>query len=186
MRRLTSYTHDGLVFDVVDDGPADGTPIVLLHGFPQNARQWERLTPHLHARGYRTIAPDQRGYAPGARPRGRYAYRVLALAGDTAALIEALGCGPVHLVGHDWGSIAFRAAAAPRLRRYATALSGLDDEQWDRLLREIVDGGALHYGLQCAVVPGHADRRPEASAPRADAGSPKAPIRVDRGLRWYC
>ncbi|MFC8528614.1 alpha/beta fold hydrolase [Nocardia sp. NPDC057227] len=206
MTRLTSYTNDGLVFDVTDSGPADGTPVVLLHGFPQNARQWDRLAPFLHERGYRTIAPDQRGYAPGARPRGRYAYRVRALVGDTAALIETLGCGPVHLVGHDWGSIvawsaaaarpdlvrtltsvsaphpmaflrslgsstqalrtgymllfqlpvlpefvlarAFRAAAAPRLRHYATRLSGLDGEQWDRLLREVVDGGALHYGLQ--------------------------------------
>ncbi|MFI5717610.1 alpha/beta fold hydrolase [Nocardia sp. NPDC051750] len=206
--RLTSFVNDGLTFDVLDEGPLDGTPIVLLHGFPQTAAQWSRLTPFLHERGYRTIAPDQRGYSPGARPRGRYAYRISALAGDTAALITTLGNQPVHLVGHDWGSTvawataarhpdlvrtltsvsvphpmafarslvrssqalrtcymalfqvpwipevvlsaAFRAAGSAGdtgLRRRAAALSGFDDEQFGRVRRDIVDGGALHYAL---------------------------------------
>lgn len=73
--RLTTFTNDGLTFDVVDEGPLDGTPIVLLHGFPRTAAEWSRPTPHLHERGYRTIAPTQRGYSPRARPRGRSAYR---------------------------------------------------------------------------------------------------------------
>ena len=122
--RLTSFVNDGLTFDVVDEGPLDGTPIVLLHGFPQTAAQWSRLTPFLHERGYRTIAPDQRGYSPGARPRGRFAYRVSALAGDTAALITALGGEPVHLVGHDWGStVAWTTAARyPHLIRTLTSV----------------------------------------------------------------
>ncbi|MEU4311040.1 alpha/beta fold hydrolase [Nocardia sp. NPDC024068] len=206
--RLTSFVNDGLTFDVLDEGPLDGIPIVLLHGFPQTAAQWSRLTPFLHEHGYRTLAPDQRGYSPGARPRGRFAYRISALVGDTAALITALGGAPVHLVGHDWGSTvawataarrpdlvrtltsvsvphpmafarsllsssqalrtcymalfqvpwipevvlsaAFRAAGSAgdtSLRRRAAALSGLDDEQLDRLRRDIVDSGALHYAL---------------------------------------
>ncbi|MGW0180959.1 alpha/beta fold hydrolase [Nocardia sp. NPDC003345] len=206
--RLTSFVNDDLTFRVIDEGPLDGPPIVLLHGFPQTSAQWARLTPFLHERGYRTLAPDQRGYSPGARPRGRYAYRVGALAGDIAALINELGGGPVHLVGHDWGSIvawataarhpelvrtltsvsvphpmafarsllrssqafrtcymalfqlpwlpevvlsaAFRAAGRTgdtALRRRAAAVSGLDDAQFDRVRRDIVDGGALHYAL---------------------------------------
>ncbi|MFE3988628.1 alpha/beta fold hydrolase [Nocardia tengchongensis] len=43
-------------------------PIVLLHGFPQTVVEWSRLTPHLHERGYRTIARTQRGCSSRARP----------------------------------------------------------------------------------------------------------------------
>jgi pimeloyl-ACP methyl ester carboxylesterase len=111
--RLTSYSHDGLDFDVLDEGPLDGVVIVLLHGFPQKATSWRRVTPLLHARGYRTVAPDQRGYSAGARPAGRSSYRMRLLVGDVVALVEALGGGPVHVVGHDWGAaVAWSLAAA--------------------------------------------------------------------------
>ncbi|BEK89606.1 alpha/beta fold hydrolase [Nocardia seriolae] len=123
--RLTTFTNDGLTFDVVDEGPIDCIPIVLLHGWPQTAAEWSRLTPYLHESGYRTIAPDQRGYSPRARPPGRYAYRMSALVGDAVALIEALGGDPVHLVGHDWGSAVVwsTAAAHPELVRTLTSVS---------------------------------------------------------------
>ena len=123
--RLTSFTRDGLRFDVRDTGPVDGTPVVLLHGFPQDSRSWDAVSPLLHARGYRTIAPDQRGYSPGARPRPRRAYRASELTGDIAELIEVAGLGPVHLVGHDWGAaVAWGLAAQrPDLLRSLTALS---------------------------------------------------------------
>lgn len=103
-KRITSYLHDDLLFDVVDSGPIDGEVIVLLHGFPQKASSWAKVTERLNAAGYRTVAPDQRGYSPGARPRGRRAYRVANLVGDVVALIGQLDAGPVHLVGHDWGA----------------------------------------------------------------------------------
>lgn len=101
--RITTIRNEGLTFDVVDEGPVDGTPVVLLHGFPERASTWRLVAPLLHDAGYRTLALDQRGYSPGARPRGRSAYRVHHLAGDVVALIDAVG-GPVHLVGHDWGA----------------------------------------------------------------------------------
>ncbi len=41
--RLDSYAHDGLVFDVSDEGPLDGPLVVLLHGFPQRATSWDRV-----------------------------------------------------------------------------------------------------------------------------------------------
>lgn len=107
MARLTSFTHEGNTFDVVDSGPVDGEVIVLLHGFPQRASCWENLTPLLHARGFRTVAPDQRGYSPGARPTRRRDYTVDHLVGDVIALVDALGDAGrrVHLVGHDWGAL---------------------------------------------------------------------------------
>ena len=124
-QRFTSFTRDGLVFDVRDEGTIDGTPVVLLHGFPQDSRSWDRVAPLLHARGYRTLAPDQRGYSPDARPRRRRAYRASELNGDIVALIEGAGLGPVHLVGHDWGAFVawVLAAQRPDLLRSVSALS---------------------------------------------------------------
>ena len=123
--RITSYTRDGLVFDVHDAGPVDGTPVLLLHGFPQDSRSWAALSPLLHERGYRTVAPNQRGYSPGARPRPRRAYRPSELTSDVVELIQVAGLGPVHLVGHDWGAaVAWEVAAQrPDLLRSLTALS---------------------------------------------------------------
>jgi pimeloyl-ACP methyl ester carboxylesterase len=109
--RLETYTNDGLTFDVTDTGPPDGPVVVLLHGFPQRGTCWFRVTELLNGRGYRTLAPDQRGYSSAARPRGRHAYRLPALVGDVEALLRLAG-EPVHLVGHDWGSVVAWATAA--------------------------------------------------------------------------
>lgn len=103
MTRLTSYARGELSFDVADEGPLDGTPVVLLHGFPERASCWREVAPLLHAAGLRTYAPDQRGYSARARPSGRSSYVVAELVADVVALIEEIG-GPVHLVGHDWGA----------------------------------------------------------------------------------
>ena len=67
--RLGRYT-----FDVRTAGPADGTPVVLLHGFPETSWSWRHQIEALAAAGYRVVAPDQRGYSPGARPSGRSSY----------------------------------------------------------------------------------------------------------------
>ncbi|MFE2626122.1 alpha/beta fold hydrolase, partial [Streptomyces caelestis] len=125
--RLTSFGRDGLVFDVVDRGPLDGEVVVLLHGFPQRASSWDLLAPLLHASGYRTLAPDQRGYSPRARPRGRFSYRMSQLTKDVVVLIEAAEPRghKVHVVGHDWGAaVAWTVAAArPDAVATLTALS---------------------------------------------------------------
>ena len=65
MPRLTTFTRDGLVFDVDDTGPLDGPPVVLLHGFPTDRTSWRGISALLHDAGLRTLAPDQRGYSPG-------------------------------------------------------------------------------------------------------------------------
>jgi len=122
--RITTYTHAGLTFDVLDEGPIDGDVVVLLHGFPERASCWRDVAPLLHARGYRTVAPDQRGYSPGARPPRRRDYTTRHLADDVAALVEKVG-GPVHVVGHDWGAIVAWVVALqhPGLVRTLTAVS---------------------------------------------------------------
>jgi pimeloyl-ACP methyl ester carboxylesterase len=120
--RLRTFERDGLVFDVRDEGPADGDVVVLLHGFPQDASAWDQVVPHLHAAGLRTLAPDQRGYSPGARPTGRNAYRLRELVADTLALVDASGATRVHLVGHDWGGAVVWAALRRHPERFAGAV----------------------------------------------------------------
>lgn len=122
--RITEYSRSGLTFEVRDEGPLDGDVVVLLHGFPQLSTSWDQVVPLLHAQGLRTLAPDQRGYSPGARPRGRRPYRGSELAADVLALADLTG-GPVHLVGHDWGAaVAWGTAIlAPGKVRTLTAVS---------------------------------------------------------------
>ncbi|MBC7299866.1 MAG: alpha/beta fold hydrolase [Nocardia sp.] len=122
---MTSFGRAGLEFDVVDSGPPDGPVVIALHGFPQTATSLLPLTALLNARGYRTIAPNQRGYSPGARPSGRLAYRVPELVDDVVALIDDIDRGPVHLVGHDWGAMVAwsLAAARPELVRTLVTVS---------------------------------------------------------------
>ena len=122
---MDTFGRDGLTFDVRDAGPADGEPVVLLHGFPQDSSAFDRLAPALHAAGLRTLAPDQRGYSPGARPRGRPAYRIGEVVGDALALLDAAGLTSAHVIGHDWGGIVGWALGAwhPERVRTLTALS---------------------------------------------------------------
>ncbi|MRJ76813.1 alpha/beta fold hydrolase [Aeromicrobium sp. SMF47] len=122
--RITQLTHAGMTFDVIDSGPLDGPPVVLLHGFPQRATSWAKVSEQLNAEGLRTYALDQRGYSPGARPTSRFAYGLGELVGDVTALIHLIG-RPVHLVGHDWGSAVAWAVAGghPELVRTLTAVS---------------------------------------------------------------
>jgi pimeloyl-ACP methyl ester carboxylesterase len=90
-------------FDAIAAGPEDGPGVLLLHGFPEAAIAWEHQVGALGAAGYRAVAPDQRGYSPGVRPDAVEAYAMDELAGDVAAIADALGWPAFHLVGHDWG-----------------------------------------------------------------------------------
>lgn len=111
-RRVDSFRRDGLTFDVRDAGPPDGEPVVLLHGFPQDSAAWDQVSPALHQAGLRTLAPDQRGCSPMARPRGRGRYRLRETTADVLALLDAAGLERAHVVGHDWGGMVGWALAA--------------------------------------------------------------------------
>jgi pimeloyl-ACP methyl ester carboxylesterase len=122
---VDSFRRGDMVFDVRDAGPPDGDPVVLLHGFPQDSSAFDRMAPALHTAGLRTLAPDQRGYSPGARPHGRSHYRLRETVDDVRALLDAAGLDSAHVVGHDWGgAVAWGLAALhPERVRTLTALS---------------------------------------------------------------
>jgi pimeloyl-ACP methyl ester carboxylesterase len=120
---MQRYRNGSLTFDVSDSGPEDGEVVALLHGYPENRTSWDLVTPLLTAAGYRVIAPDQRGYSPGARPRSRRDYRTNLLAGDIAALADAAGAKKVHVVGHDWGGAVAWAFASLHADRCHTVTS---------------------------------------------------------------
>ena len=92
----------GFVFDALESG-SEGEPVLLLHGFPETSLMWSGLMAELSGNGYHCLAPDQRGYSPGARPTRVDAYRYEELVADTLAFGRGLG-DRFHLIGHDWGA----------------------------------------------------------------------------------
>ena len=106
-------TAPGMTFDVLVDGPADGAPVLLLHGFAESLHTWDAQIAALAQAGYRAIAPSQRGYSAGARPDPANTdnYVFDRLVDDPMRLADKLGLSRFHLVGHDWGgSIAWGIA----------------------------------------------------------------------------
>lgn len=138
---MTEVTVDDLVFDVSIAGEANAEPVVLLHGFPQTHACWDRVAPTLVEHGLFTIAPDQRGYSPGARPLGTDAYRVENLVGDIVGILDALGLESAHVVGHDWGAaVAWQLAARhPERVRSLVAVSVPHTAAFNQALREDAD-----------------------------------------------
>src|SRR5207237_867840 len=96
--RVGAYT-----FTARADGPVDGDLVLLLHGFPETSYEWRHQLPALAAAGFRAVAPDQRGYAVGARPPSVADYHIDKLTSDVIAFADVLDAERFHVVGHDWG-----------------------------------------------------------------------------------
>lgn len=113
----------GLRMHMVEAGPEDGPPVLLLHGFPEFWYSWRFQIPALAAAGYRVCAPDLRGYnlTDTTGP-----YDLDTLLADIVHLQDALGWASAHIVGHDWGGVLAWpfAAAHPARARTVTTLNG--------------------------------------------------------------
>lgn len=194
---------DELTFDVAISGPADGTPVMLLHGFPEGAESWSAVTPSLHTAGFKTIVPDQRGYSAGARPTDVNAYRIECLVADIIGMLNALELNRIHLVGHDWGSVVgwfvaerypdrlktFTAVSSPHPAAFGWALLNDTDQQqrsgYFRLFRTVneaertllADNGTAFLELFGDAIP----------AERAEAylSRHSKPGALTGGLNWY-
>ncbi len=122
------------------DGPPDGEPVLLLHGFPETSYEWRAQLGALGAAGYRAVAPDQRGYASGARPAELSEYRIDRLVDDVAGFADALGVDRFHLVGHDWGGFVAWYAGA-RLAGRIRTLTVVSTPHPAPFLRAMTSGG---------------------------------------------
>jgi pimeloyl-ACP methyl ester carboxylesterase len=117
-------SSSGLTFTADVAGPIDGPLVLLLHGFPESRHSWRAALPALAAAGYRAVAPDQRGYSPGARPDpadlSNYAFDKLV--NDAVEIVAAAGHAEkrFHLVGHDWGGQVSWGLAAAHPKRLAS------------------------------------------------------------------
>lgn len=99
---------------------SSGPAVVLIHGFPQHWWMWRGTMRRLAARGFRAIAVDQRGMGGSDIPLSGYDKRTLA--GDVAAVLDALGIASASLVGYDHGggtALAFAYAWPERAERVA-------------------------------------------------------------------
>jgi len=89
-----------------DDGSRDGSPVMLLRGWPDAPRGWNGVARALHSAGWRTIVPYLRGSPPTqflSQGTPRFGAAV-ALAQDAIELADALGFDRFAVVGHDWGA----------------------------------------------------------------------------------
>lgn len=131
----------GLTFEVDAAGPGDGPLVILLHGFPQSNYAWRHELPALAEAGYLAMAPNQRGYSPGARPLEVAGYAIEHLVGDIFALADHAGRERFHLVGHDWGGALGWLAAerAPERLRSLSILSRPHPNAFARALAETED-----------------------------------------------
>ncbi|WP_370616062.1 alpha/beta fold hydrolase [Mumia qirimensis] len=144
----------GATLSVNRSGTRSGPTVVLVHGFPDDHHVWDRVVPLLD--DLDVVTYDVRGAGRSTAPSGRSAYQVERLVDDLVAVLDAVrpDGGPVHLVGHDWGSVqlwaaVFASSDDPRLRgRIASfvSISGPDlrlygaylrrnlrDRRWSRL-----------------------------------------------------
>ena len=110
-----------------EHGGAQGSPIVLLHGFPDDVRAFDQVAPPLAKAGHRVLVPYVRGYGP-TRFRDASAPRMAeqaAIGQDLIDFADALGLKQMALAGYDWGGRAAAIAAALHPERVrATVIIG--------------------------------------------------------------
>ncbi|MDB5433444.1 MAG: dhlA [Caulobacter sp.] len=112
----------------VDEGPRNGTPILLLHGEPSWAYLYRNIIPGLVARGYRCIAPDLIGFGRSDKPAARADYTYERHVEWMSVWLQALDLTGVVLFCQDWGGlIGLRLVAAfpERFAAVAVANTGL-------------------------------------------------------------
>ncbi len=106
-------------------GDSPSPPMILVHGFPDDAKTWEKVAEPLVEAGYRTIAPYVRGYGETrfldeSTPRSG---QIAAFGSDLVEFTDALGLERFVLVGHDWGARAAYILASLHPERVSSLIN---------------------------------------------------------------
>jgi len=172
----TRRVHSGDVsIALTEHSPAapDRPTVVLVHGYPDRQDTWDRLVGRLLPLGWHVVTYDVRGAGASDVPASRAGYRTERLVDDLVTVLDdVLADGePVHLVGHDWGSVQLWDAVAaeahdPRLQGRIASFTSISGPSLDHmaLLSRHPDGRrkellaqALHswyvYAFQLPVLP---------------------------------
>lgn len=143
--RLPDYPFEANYADIgelrmhyVDEGPANGTVALLLHGEPSWSYLYRHMIPPLAAAGFRVVAPDLIGFGKSDKPAARRDYSYAHHVGWISKFIESLDLRDITLFCQDWGSlIGLRVAAGSEARfaRIALGNGGLPtgDENLPRI-----------------------------------------------------
>lgn len=199
-------TTDDLHLSVTEDEAVHGIPIVCVHGYPDDHTVWDGVAARLVS-DRPVVRYDVRGSGASGAPHERAGYRLDQLATDLLTVLDAVSpSGPVHLVGHDWGSIqcwhaVLSGRVAGRVVSY-TSISGPDLDLAGRWLRRALRtsgsrGSALRQVLHSSylalfalpVLPEQLWRRgvlQRIVAGRGDGGRREAALRNEiNGLELY-
>jgi pimeloyl-ACP methyl ester carboxylesterase len=110
---MPMITAGDLSMEVSLHGPKQGKPLLLIHGWPDDASTWDQVAPALAAEGFRVIVPTLRGFGA-----TRFANDDISRTGNSAmlaidmiTLLDALGIDRFMVAGHDWGSNTAEALA---------------------------------------------------------------------------
>lgn len=136
----------------LESGPADGWPVVLLHGFPYDIHAYDEVAPLLASQGARAIVPYLRGYGPTRfrSPTTPRSGEQAALGSDLLALLDALEIRSAALAGYDWGGRAACVVAAlwPERARCLVSVNGYNIQDIARSAQPLPPEAEHRYWYQ--------------------------------------
>lgn len=103
MMKIEKIKLQDVSLSVITAGPADGSPVLILHGFPERAESWKRQIELLSSKGYFVVAPNLRGYGDSDHPDGIKNYSLEKIGNDVIQLMDHFKIKKSYLMGHDWG-----------------------------------------------------------------------------------
>ena len=115
---------DGLRMHYVDEGPPDGSVVLLLHGEPSWSYLYRHMIPPLSNAGFRVIAPDLIGFGKSDKPTRKSDYSYAGHVAWMQAFVDALDLRDITLFCQDWGSLIGLRVAAENEQRFARIALG--------------------------------------------------------------
>ncbi len=156
----TMISVNGIELEIFEAGKQNkGKPIVLCHGFPENAFSWRFQVPKLVQAGYHIIIPNQRGYGKSSCPTEITEYDIEHLTGDLIALLDHYEYKKATFIGHDWGANIVRNLALLHPERVENIINLAlpyqvrGEKPWIEWMEEIfgADNYFVHFNRQVGV-----------------------------------